>query len=145
MSDLNKAIKLNPKNVKALKRLAFLLISNGELNEAEVYLKRCEHIEPNEALHKTHVKDVFEMIKNVDLMRSNKNKGEYKEVVENCEKVLKYITEVKQFKVIYVEALLKVCKITEAMKFIKHKLSESERNEEEFQYLYCLACYYDGQ
>ena len=39
-SDLNKAILLNARNIKALKRLAYVHTKLGELLEAEIYLKK---------------------------------------------------------------------------------------------------------
>ena len=60
--DLKQAIALNPKNIKALKRLGTVNLQQGELHEASVYLKRCCDIEPNDILHKEELKICEELI-----------------------------------------------------------------------------------
>lgn len=144
INDLNKAITLNTRNVKALKRLAFVLVSTGELAEAELYLKRCEEIEPEDASHKEDVKNIRNLILNIDELNKAKFVLDFKKTEKLAAELLNHINDLKSLKLTYVESLLQNCKTQEAMKFIKRKLSDEERNGEEFQYLYCMAYYHDG-
>lgn len=144
INDLNKAINLNPRNVKALKRLAFVLVSTGELAEAELYLKRCNEIEPDDQTHKTDVKNIQDLILSIDELNRAKFVLDFKKTEALASNLLVHINDLRSLKLTYVEALLQNCKTQEAMKFIKRKLTDEERNLEEFQYLYCMACYHDG-
>ena len=60
--DLLKAIELNPQNIKALRRFSSLLISEGELMEAEIYIKRSITIDNNDASIKKDLEDCRKLI-----------------------------------------------------------------------------------
>lgn len=38
--DFSKAIELNPRNIKAMKRISYMLIQEGQLLEGLIYLKK---------------------------------------------------------------------------------------------------------
>jgi DnaJ homolog subfamily C member 7 len=59
--------------------------------------------------------------------------------------LIKDCTEFTQLKIIYVESLLNNCKINEAIDFLINKLTNDEKNNDEFEYLLALAFYYDGK
>lgn len=144
-SDLNKAISINPSNIKALKRLAHVKLSQGELLESEIYLKRCAELEPNDASHKEDVIKVRELITANDDLKRSKFTLDYVRSEDLAKKLVQYCTEATNIKSIYIESLLQNCKVHEALSFIKHKLTDEEKKMEEFEFLICQAYYYDGK
>ena len=144
-ADLTKAVTLNSKNLKALKRLAFCYLSLGELGEAEMFLKRCVEVEPEEASHRTDVKLARDLIAKTELLHKNKFVYDYKACESLAEEILQKCTEATNIKLIYLESLLQNCKAGEALAFIKSKSTDEEIKREDFQYLMCQAYYQDGK
>ena len=145
ISDLSKAITLNSKNMKALKRLAFVHLTLGELAEAEMYLKRCLEVEPKEESHKADVKIVRDLITARDELNKSRFIYDYKTSEVLGEKLLQKCSEDSKIKLIYLESLLQNCKPEKALSFIKNKVTDEEMRKEEFHYLQCQAYYHDGK
>lgn len=60
--------------------------------------------------------------------------------------VLSKCTDFTKVKLIYIESLLKNCKVIEGIHFLKTRVTEEERlNNEEFYYFQALSMYYDGK
>jgi tetratricopeptide (TPR) repeat protein len=144
-SDLTKAITLNYKNIKALKRLAFVHLTLGELAEAEMYLKRCTEVEPKEDSHREDVKIVKDLITTRDDLNKAKFVYDYKTSETLAAKLLQKCSEDSKLKLIYLECLLQNCKPAQALTFIKSKVEDEELKKEEFHYLQCQAYYHDGK
>jgi tetratricopeptide (TPR) repeat protein len=144
-SDLNKAINLNSKNIKALKRLAHVHLLLAEFSEAEIFLKRCLDVEPEDIRHK----DDLVLVKYLKEMYSDLNKAkfilDYKKSEFLSEKLLEKCKECTKLKSIYVESLLHNCKATQALDYMKKNLTDEEKRKEEFEYFLCLAYSYDGK
>ncbi len=145
ISDLTKAITLNSKNIKALKRLAYVHLTLGELLEAEIYLKRCVDIEPKEISHQNDVQIVRQLVQNKDEMKKAKFLYDYKTAEKLAEFILKKCPEDTSVKLIYLESLVQNCKAQEALNFVKFKLNDLELKNEEFQFLHCQAYFHDGK
>jgi len=145
MYDLNKAVELNPKNTKYLKRLALLHLSIGNFGNADNLLQKCINLEPKDSTHLVDHNKVKEHIKNYESLIEFKGKEDWKRCEELCDKLLKEITDFTALKAIYVEILLENVKIQEALNFITSKLTSEERSNEEFEYLTLLALYYEGK
>ncbi len=144
-SDLTKAITINSKNIKALKRLAFVHLTLGELAEAEMYLKRCTEVEPKDDSHREDVKIVKDLITTRDELNKAKFLYDYKSGEVHAAKLLQKCSEDSKLKLIYLECLLQNCKPALALTFIKTKVYDDEIKKEEFQYLQCQAYYHDGK
>ena len=144
-SDLNKAINLNSKNIKALKRLAHIHLLFSEFSEAEIFLKRCVDVDSEDKRHK----DDLELVRNLKEIYSELNKAkfilDYKKSEALSEKLLEYSKESAKIKSIYLDSLLQNCKPIIALDFMKKNLSDEEKRKEEFEYFLCLAYYYDGK
>lgn len=145
INDLNKAISINPRNIKALKRLSHILISQGNINEAEIYLRRCTEYEPIEESHKSDVILINSLIKEFEEMNRLKTQKNYKLLEPIAANLVKKLTMHSPTKIVYVESLLNNCKIKEASDFLKNGISDDEKRMEEFMYLKCLCHYYDGK
>jgi tetratricopeptide (TPR) repeat protein len=143
--DLNKALQLNPKSTKNLKRLANIHIITGNLGEAEILIQKCINFEPKDSAHTADLNKVKGLLKNYENLKESHDKQDYQRVEELAEKMLKDCTEWSEVKQMYLMALLSNCKIPEAIKILTSKLNPEESNNDEFQYLFCLAFYYDGQ
>ncbi len=144
-SDLNKAVTLNSKNIKALKRLAQVHLALGELSEALLFLKRCVEVEPNEEVHRSDVNIVKDLIICHEELTKAKFIYDYKTCEVNGAELLRKCTEATSIKLIYFESLIQNCKPQEALTFYKEKLNHEESRKEEFQYLLCQAYYQDGK
>lgn len=143
--DLNKAILLNSKNVKALKRLAHVHLSLAEFSEAEIYARRCVEVEPEDIRHKQDL----ELIKTQKEILTDLNKAkfilDYVKSEDLSEKLLDTCKDTTNIKSIYLESLLQNCKPEKALDYMKKNLSDEEKRKEEFEYFLCLAYYYDGK
>jgi tetratricopeptide (TPR) repeat protein len=143
--DLEKAIKLNPSNIKAYKRLAYIKTILGDLIEAEIYLKRCIDNEPGIEEHKNDHKKIRDLIVAYDELKKAKFALDFRKTEVLAEKLLNNQVDATSVKIAYVEALLQNCKIDAAIYFIKDKLNDSERKMVEFLYFLSLAYYYEGK
>ncbi len=145
INDLNKAISINPRNIKALKRLSHILISQGNLTEAEIYLRRCTEYEPQEQSHKCDLVLINNLIKDFDDMNKFKTQKNFKCAEPLAANLINKLILHSPSKIIYVECLLNNCKIKDANDYLKNKISDDEKRMEEFMYLKCLCNYYDGK
>lgn len=142
--DLNKAIEINPKNVKYLKRLVALHVLYGNFGDCIMILQKCVNLEPNDSTHKTELKNMQKTISDYESIDEKIKKADYKEAEEKIEKILKESTEFLSLKITYVKCLLENVKLTEAITFILQKFTKDEKTDE-CDYLLALAFYYDGQ
>jgi len=144
-SDLNKAVTLNSKNIKALKRLAQVHLILGELSEAELFLKKCVEVEPNDESHKIDVDIVRELINSHKDLNKAKFLYDWKKCEILGEKLLSKCTEDYKIKLIYMESLINNCKPQAALTYFKEKIHSEDSRNEKIQYLVCQAYYQDGK
>ena len=142
--DLNKAIDINPKNIKYLKRLVGLHTLYGNFGDCIMILQKCVNLEPKESTHKTELKNMEKLISDYDSNDEKMKKGEFKEAEEKIEKILKESTEFVSLKITYVKVLIENLKLNNAINFIVQKFTQDEKTDE-VDYLLALAFYYDGQ
>jgi len=145
INDLNKAISINPRNIKALKRLSHILISQGNLNEAEIYLRRCSEYECTEESHKADVVLINNLIKEFEDMNRYKIQKNFKLAEPLAANLVKKLNMHTPTKITYIESLLNNCKTKDASDFLKNGISDDEKRMEEFMYLKCLSTYYEGK
>jgi hypothetical protein len=120
-------------------------MATGELAEAEIYLKRCTEIEPESESHKEELRSIRELIVDYEELNKAKFTKDYKKCETLSYKLLQKCTDNQSIKLIYIESSLNNCKIQQALDFLKNKLSDDEKRNEEFEYLLCNAYYYDGK
>lgn len=131
--------------MKALKRLAQVHLALGELSEAELYLKRCVDLEPEEKSHRVDLQIVRDLISSNEQMNKSKFIYDYKKCEPLAKKLLEYCSEASHIKLIYLESLLQNCKPEQALSFYKHKVNDDENKKEEFQYILSQTYYQDGK
>jgi tetratricopeptide (TPR) repeat protein len=144
INDLNKALNLNPRNIKALKRLSHIKTQMGELAEAEIYLKRCLEFEPDNNANVEDLQAIRDLIKSYEELKKAKFTLDYKKSEVLAEKLLKHV-DTTELKLIYIDSLLQNCKVDVAIRFLKEKLNQQEKKMDDFEYLLSLAYYYDGK
>lgn len=142
--DLNKAIEINPKNIKYLKRLVALQTLFGNFGDCVMILQKCINFEPKESTHKTELNNMEKMIKDYEKIEEKIQKKEFKEAEEIIEKILKEATEFLSLKITYLKVLIENVKLTEAINYIIGNFSQDEKTDE-VDYLLALSFYYDGQ
>lgn len=142
--DLDRAISINPRSVKNLKRKAEVSIIVGNYAEAVSCYQKCTAFEPRESSHKS------------DLILANSYQNNFNEILtqfqnENYEKSEELSAKLllpspfnKDLKIIYLESMISNNKLKEASEYWSSKLGESERIEDEFLYLVCKIFYYEG-
>jgi len=144
LQDIQKALDLNPANVKNLKRKFELLLITGKLPEAETVIQKCCNLEPREFQHK---QDLSNTKANIALMNSfydeftRKNFEKIEEIGGKLVQVCHGNYELKQY---YIEALIHNNKLQEATKFWTTKLTDKERSSDEFLFIICRIFYLEG-
>ena len=144
--DLKQAISLNPKNVKALKRLGIVNLQQGELQEAYIYFKRCVDIEPNEILHKEELKVCEELIdkkKELDKLKFVEN--DWNKCLEISSKLIEKCKKCFEIKLIYFQSLIQTFNIDKGLKYYRNNFNQNEQNNEELQFILINAYFIDGK
>ena len=143
--DLLKAIELNPQNIKALRRFSSLLISEGELMEAEIYIKRSMAIDNNDASIKKDLEDCRKLIERKNELLKLRTLNDWEKchavamsIVEKC----KNCFEVKK---ISFESIINVFNVDKAISFYKNMFTEEEKQNDMIQYLYSYLFFIDGK
>ncbi len=144
--DLKQAIALNPKNVKALKRLGTVYLQQGELEEASIYFKRCVDIEPNEIIHKEELKlckDLIDKKKELDKLKFVEN--DWNKCLEISSQLVDKCKKSFEIKLIYFQSLIQTFNIDKAFSYYKNNFNKNEQNNEELQFILINAYFIDGK
>ncbi len=142
--DLNKAIDINPKNIKYLKRLVGLHTLYGNFGDCVMILQKCVNLEPKDSTHKTELKNMEKLISDYESIDEKMKKNDFKEAEEKIGKILKESSEFLSLKITYVKVLIENLKLIDAINFLVKKFTTDEKTDE-CDYLLALAFYYDGQ
>lgn len=142
--DVNKALEINPRNVKYIKRLMNIHMIYGNFGDCHILITKSIYLEPRETEHKKDLYNIEKTIKDYESIEELIIKKEFKKAEEIAEKLLKESTAFTALKLSYIKLLLENLKLNEAITFITSKISQDEKNDE-IDYLLALAFYYDGQ
>jgi hypothetical protein len=86
------------------------------------------------------------LLKNNEELMKAKYSNDFKKCEPLAECILNKCLDYTKVKLIYIETLLKNCKIIEAINFLKSKVTEDEKNKnEDFYYFQAMSMYYDGK
>jgi tetratricopeptide (TPR) repeat protein len=143
--DLNKALQINPRNTKNIKRLAAINLILGNLGEVDILYQKCVNLEPREYTHSTDLNKVRALLQDYDKLTEAISKEDYQKSEELAKKILKECTEYTEVKKLLIKSLLENVKLDEAYTFLTTKLNRDEKNEDEFEYLTALTLYYQGK
>ena len=144
-ADLLKAIELNPINVKALRRLSSVYINEGSLMDAEVYLKKCVNLEPNDNILKNDLKECVDLLQKQKDIKDQKLLNNWEKCLDLSQTLVKKCKNSFELKEIYFESLIQTFNIEKAMNYFKNCFSHSEAQLDNVQYLLSLAYYTDGK
>lgn len=142
--DLNKALEINPRNIKYLKRLSQIHVLYGNLGESLNIMNKCINLEPRNPEHKNELDTIQKKIYDYELLDENIDKKDFVKAEQLADKLLKDCTEWIALKIKYIQILLQNIKLNEAIKYILNSIKADEKNDE-VEYYLALAFYYDGQ
>ena len=142
--DLQKALEINPKNIKNIKRLATIQTMTGNFGEAEQLYQRCVNLEPRDLSHSRDLNKIRNLIKDWETLKDNFDKENYTKCEEICNKMIVECSHCLELKKMFIHSLLNNVKLKEALNFINN-LTSDDRMDDEIQYYLILTYYYDGQ
>jgi len=87
--DFSKALELNPKNIKAMKRISYMLIQEGLLHEALIYLKKIRKIDREEPAVLAEIEQCQKLIDFKGELDNKKISNEWNKCFELSSKLIK--------------------------------------------------------
>ena len=143
--DFSKALELNPKNIKAMKRISFLLIQEGLLLEALIYLKKIRKIDREEPAILTEIDKCQKLIEYKHELDDNKIINDWNKCFDLCSKLIKKCNKCFEIKLLYLESMVNSYQIEDALTFYKNDLDSNEKKLDNVQFLITKAYFNDGK
>ena len=145
VSDYKKAIQLNPRNTKNLKKLASVYIILGNFGEAQILLQRCCNLEPNDSSHTYELNRAKKMVEDYEKINEKIKEQKWEDVEELSKKLLENASNFKELQKIYIQSCLELCKFQIIINYINNNVSSyTKSKDEEFNYLLAKAYYFKG-
>ena len=143
--DFSKAIELNPNNVKAMKRISYMLIQEGLLLEALIYLRKIRKLDREEPAILTEIEECQKLIQYKRELDDNKVINDWNKCYELSSKLIKRCNKSLEIKIIYLESMVNSYQIEEALSFYKNNFNSNEKQLENVQILIIKAYFNDGK
>ena len=143
--DFSKAIELNPNNVKAMKRISYMLIQEGLLLEALIYLRKIRKLDREEPAILTEIEECQKLIQYKRELDDNKVINDWNKCYELSSKLIKRCNKCFEIKIIYLESMVNSYQIEEALTFYKNDFNTNEKQLENVQILIIKAYFNDGK
>ena len=143
--DFSKAIELNPNNVKAMKRISYMLIQEGLLLEALIYLRKIRKLDREEPAISTEIEECQKLIQYKRELDDNKVINDWNKCYELSSKLIKRCNKCFEIKIIYLESMVNSYQIEEALSYYKNDFSANEKQLENVQILIIKAYFNDGK
>ena len=143
--DFSKAIELNPNNIKAMKRISYMLIQEGLLLEALIYLRKIRKIDREEPSILTEIEECQKLIQYKRKLDDNKIINDWNKCYELSSKLIKRCNKCFEIKIIYLESMVNSYQIEEALSYYKNDFSPKEKQLENVQILIIKAYFNDGK
>ena len=143
--DFSKAIELNPNNIKAMKRISYMLIQEGLLLEALIYLRKIRKIDREEPAILTEIEECQKLIQYKRELDDNKIINDWNKCYELSSKLIKRCNKCFEIKIIYLESMVNSYQIEEALSYYKNDFSANEKQLENVQILIIKAYFNDGK
>ena len=121
--DFSKALELNPKNIKAMKRISYMLIQEGLLLEALIYLKKIRKIDREEPAILTEIDQCQKLIEYKRELDDNKIINDWNKCFELSSKLIKKCNKCFEIKLLYLESMVNSYQIDDALTFYKNDLN----------------------
>ena len=145
LSDYKKAVQLNPKNTKNMKKLSSVYIILGNFGEAQILLQKCCNLEPEDSSHTYELNRAKKMVEDYEKIHEKIKDQNWDDVEEQSKKLLSDASAFIELQKIYINSCLELCKFNDVIDYIKNKISSSVKSrDEEFNYLLAKAYYFKG-
>ena len=143
--DFSKAIELNPKNIKAMKRISYMLIQEGLLLEALIYLKKIRKIDREEPAILSEIEQCEKLIEYKHELDDNKIINDWNKCYDLSSKLIKKCNKCFDIKLSYFESMVNSYQIDDALNFYKNDLDSNEKKLDNVQFLISKAYFNDGK
>ena len=143
--DFSKAIELNPKNIKAMKRISYMLIQEGSLHEGLIYLKKIRKIDREEPVILTEIEQCEKLIQYKRELDDNKIINDWNKCYDLSSKLIKKCNKCFEIKLSYLESMVNSYQIDDALNFYKNDLDTKEQKLDNVQFLITKAYFNDGK
>ena len=143
--DFSKALELNPQNIKAMKRISYMLIQEGLLFEALIYLKKIRKIDREEPAILTEIEQCQELIEYKRELDDNKIVNDWNKCYDLTSKLIKKCNRCFEIKLLYLESMVNSYQIEDALNFYKNDLNSNEKKLDNVQFLISKAYFNDGK
>lgn len=144
LNDMNKALHINPKNIKNLVRKFDILVIMGDFFEAENTIKKCIAFEPKESSHRQLFVNNQIHLNELNELYNSYNNCNYAKSLELSNKLKDICYGNLEVKSVYIDSLICENKTNEAINYWSGKLNDSERSSDEMIYLISKCFYYEG-
>ena len=145
VSDYKKAVQLNPKNTKNMKKLSSVYIILGNFGEAQILLQKCCNLEPEDSSHTYELNKAKKMVEDYEKIHEKMKEQKWDDVEEESKKLLSDASAFIQLQKIYIQSCLELCKFKDVIDYINNKVSSTVKSrDEEFNYLLAKAYYFKG-
>jgi tetratricopeptide (TPR) repeat protein len=143
--DFSKALELNPKNIKAMKRISYMLIQEGLLLEALIYLKKIIKIDREEPAILNEIEECEKLIEYRHELDDNKIINDWNKCFDLSSKLIKKCNKCFEIKLSYLESMVNSYQIDDALNFFKNELDSNEQKLDNVQFLLIKAYFNDGK
>jgi len=143
--DFSKAIELNPRNIKAMKRISYMLIQEGQLLEGLIYLKKIRKIDREEPAILNEIDTCQKLIQYKRELDDNKITNDWNKCFELSSKLIQKCNKCFEIKLIYLESMVNSYQIEEALSFYNNDLDSNEKKLDNVQFLLTKAYFNDGK
>ena len=143
--DFSKALELNPKNIKAMKRISYMLIQEGLLLEALIYLKKIRKIDREEPAILNEIEECEKLIQYRHELDDNKIINDWNKCFDLSSKLIKKCNKCFEIKLSYLESMVNSYQIDDALNFFKNELDSNEQKLDNVQFLLIKAYFNDGK
>ena len=145
VNDYKRAIQLNPRNTKNLKKLASVYIILGNFGEAQILLEKCCNLEPYDSSHNFELNKAKKMVEDYEKINEKIKEQRWEDVEEESKKLLNDAPSFKELQKIYIQACLELCKFNPIIEYINNSVSSyTKAKDEEFNYLLAKTYYFKG-
>ena len=143
--DFSKAIELNPRNIKAMKRISYMLIQEGQLLEGLIYLKKIRKIDREEPAILDEIDNCQKLIQYKRELDDNKITNDWNKCFELSSKLIQKCNKCFEIKLIYLESMVNSYQIEDALSFYNNNLDSNEKKLDNVQFLLTKAYFNDGK
>ena len=143
--DFSKALELKPKNIKAMKRISYMLIQEGLLLEALIYLKKIRKIDREEPAILNEIEECEKLIEYRHELDDNKIINDWNKCFDLSSKLIKKCNKCFEIKLSYLESMVNSYQIDDALNFFKNELDSNEQKLDNVQFLLIKAYFNDGK